>query len=289
MHLHQITIIGLGLIGGSLAKALAKLSLCESLLGVDPSIENRTLATNQKIIDSAYPDLSPEVFDSDLIFICTPVLECMHILDSLAGKLKKSAIVTDVGSTKEEILRFVGQMSSPPIFIGGHPMAGAEHSGYKASKADLFENATYLITPSPTTTQAALDILTHIVTALGAKPYEIDAKTHDHLLSTISHLPHIVAAGLVHVLAKSHASMDSYQKFIGGGFKDTTRIASSNPVMWEHILLSNKESILGDIHAFIQLLEALKQNILQNDRPKIHSFFEESKAYRDRLLSDKTS
>lgn len=287
MQLKKITIIGLGLIGGSLAKAINKNSICETLVGIDGNLNSIEAAKQEGVIQAGDTSIQEYVYDSDMIVICTPVLECIKTLHFLHGKVKPDCIISDVSSTKLEIINCVNAMENPPIFVGGHPMAGKEKSGYLSADADLFNKATYLVTPSKSSTPDATKILTKIIKTIGANPILIEAEEHDKVLSGASHMPHIMAASMVTLLNDPSLQKYQFEKFIGGGFIDTTRVASSNPIMWEQILLSNSNNIIAHLEIMENIIKNLKTYIQEADSEKINQFFKTAKTTRDYLISNK--
>lgn len=270
--------------GGSLAKAFYENSICEKIIGVDPDNRNIQAALSQDVIDEGYQEITNAIFDSDLIFIGTPAIECVNILKKLSGKVKKNCIVSDLCSTKVEIINAVNELYDAPVFIGGHPMVGRERSGFLHGDGGLYKDAIYLLTKAKTTTKESVEIITEVIEKIGAKSLMVEKDEHDKILAQVSHIPHVVAAGLVNLLNKSETRLEKFQQLIGGGFIDTTRIASSNPVMWEQILLSNSKNMVEQIEIFQNILEDLKADIIRKDNVAINLFFEKSKEYRDNLI-----
>ncbi len=283
----KVTIIGLGLIGGSLARALKERVGITDITAVNRSLRSVDAALKDKTISRGFSELNQYVYDSDIIFICTPVRRAIEYIELLKDKVKPGCILTDVGSTKSEIISYINKMDNPPLFIGGHPMAGSENTGYEAGFTHLFENAFYILTPSKTTTDYSMDLLTKIVEKIGAIPVKIDAKEHDRATACISHVPHIIASTLVNMV-KFMDSEDGKMKLLAaGGFKDITRIASSSPEMWENIVLSNKEQIGGILDAYVELLKKFAASMKHDDSEAILDFFRSAKDYRDTFSSRK--
>ena len=211
-------------------------------------------------ISRGFSELNEYVYDSDIIFICTPVKLAIEFIKALGGKVKKNCIITDVGSTKGEIIEYIDKMIDPPLFIGGHPMAGTEKTGYSSSFSHLFENAFYILSPAKCTTEEALNTMVNLVKAIGAMPVVIDADEHDKATASISHVPHIIAAALVNLVEKLDSRDGQMHMLAAGGFKDITRIASSSPEMWENIILSNKYRIIEVLEYFTDSLEEFKES-----------------------------
>lgn len=279
----KITIIGLGLIGGSLARIFSERLGISDITAINRSEESIIQAINEGVISRGFCELNEYVYASDIIFICTPVKRAIEYIKALGGKVKKDCIITDVGSTKGEIVEYINKMIDPPCFIGGHPMAGTEKVGYSASFSHLFENAFYILSPCKSTGDDALELMVSLVKAIGAIPVVIDAQEHDKATASISHVPHIIASALVNMVAELDSGSGQMQMLAAGGFKDITRIASSSPEMWENIVLSNKFRINEILDCFIKTLENFKLHIDNDNSKDIYNFFEAAKKYRDSL------
>jgi prephenate dehydrogenase len=178
-------------------------------------------------------------------------------------------------------------MHSPPCFIGGHPMAGNEKTGYRESVAHLFENAYYVLTPSKTTTKSSIEIMMEIVKSIGAIPVKMDSHEHDRITGSISHVPHIIAAALVNLVKQSDTPGGTMKKLAAGGFKDITRIASSSPEMWENIISSNNEPICDILKKYIDMLKQFSDTVKSSDSNTIFNFFNTARQYRNSLSSHK--
>lgn len=281
----KITIIGLGLIGGSLARALKeRLGIC-NITAVNRSQEAVELAVRDGSIRRGFSEINEYVYDSDIIFVCTPVKKAIEFINALAGKVKAGCIITDVGSTKGEILAHIDSMDNPPCFIGGHPMAGTEKTGYASGFAHLFENAYYVLTPGKHTPEAAVIKLVEIVKGIGAIPVVMEAGEHDRITGGISHIPHVVASALVNMVKELDGPDGNMQILAAGGFRDITRIASSSPEMWENIVLSNKQHIRILLDYFTGVLDRFKNSLDSDDSPAIMEFFGMAKRFRDSMSS----
>jgi len=286
MEINRITIAGLGLIGGSLAKAFRRTNPNFEIIGVDKDRNNLALALKDGTINKAFQRIEEAVSNSQVIFVCTPVTSIPSLLKTLAGILKPGTIITDVGSVKTKIIEQAAQILPRDIFfIGGHPMAGAERSGYSSSVAHLFENAYYVLSPLPGTPSEVIDSLQLLISSTGALPLLLDPLTHDQRVGSVSHLPHIIAAALVNTVKELDGPDRAAQKLAAGGFKDITRIASSNPAMWRDICLSNKEQLKPMIAAVIEHLNLFSQALDNNNETEIHEFYQKAKDYRDNLPS----
>jgi prephenate dehydrogenase len=280
---NSISFIGLGLIGGSLAKALKERLDITEITAVDVSAQSINQALAEGYITKGSTEINDDVYNSDLIFICTPVKNAIEYIKKLSGKVCANCIITDVASTKSEIVNFVNSMDNPPRFIGGHPMAGTEKSGFTSSLSHLFENAYYILTPSKSTQENDIDTMCNIIKHIGGIPVITSADDHDFVTATISHVPHIIASALVNLVAKTDYPDGKMQTLAAGGFKDITRIASSSPEMWENVVLSNTQKIKGVLDTFVETLNEFKQLMDSNDSSGINNYFRAAKELRDSI------
>ena len=271
----KIGICGLGLIGGSLAKALKTKSKINDISAFDVNETFLVTAFNEGII-SMFSNNSFNIFENcDIVFVCTPVLTVLSNIREISKHT--NAIITDVGSTKFEILNKTKDYN----FIGGHPMAGSEKSGYFASDEALFENAIYVLCKGEKANASSLNILRELVSSIGAIPLEMDALEHDKAVGIISHLPHILSASLVNTAIDNNNK--NIMKLVAGGFKDITRISSSNPKLWKEIIISSSDVISKILDDYIEKLIDIKNSISKNDSEKILSLFTNAKKYRDEI------
>lgn len=277
----RIVIIGLGLIGGSLAKALRQRLNILDITAIDMDEDAINEALRDGTINRGFTQLNEYVFNADVIFLCTYIKSTIEYIKEIHGKTKQECIITDVGSTKAEIINLVDSLPSPPCFIGGHPMAGTEKAGYNTSRAHLFENAYYILTPSKTADERSLDFMTGLISGIGGIPITIDAYRHDRIVAGISHVPHVVASALVNLVKEIDFSNGKMQLLAAGGFKDLTRIASSNPEIWQNIMLSNREQIGDILWALIDNLSIILQAIEEGREKDIYSFFSSAKDFRN--------
>lgn len=276
----KVGIIGLGLIGGSLAKALkAKypLEIAASNRSEQPLLD----AFNDGIIDK-YSLTVNEIFEGcDIVFICTPVAKIAGYIESLMPFIPSGCILTDVGSTKnniyEQALKF-----EDICFIGGHPMAGSEKTGYKASTDYLFENAYYIITPLPSVPAEKIKLFCGLIERIGAIPITTPPDKHDFAVAAISHLPHIIAGTLVNTVKGLETDDKLLQTLASGGFRDITRIASGSPEMWHSICTENKNQILNALTSFKNCLNGI-EGLIAGDNDGVYSFFESAKDFRDSI------
>lgn len=280
----KLSIVGVGLIGGSLGLALKnKLKDQIYIAGYGRNIKNLEEAKRIGAIDDIASDFE-EIARSDFIYLSTPVLSMLPIIKALIPFLTPGTIITDAGSTKSLIFDEIKKMLPDGIYyIAGHPMTGREKSGVAAAKADLFEGKMYVIIDDETVPQEAYDKLMRILEKTDARFSRLSIEEHDKAASVISHIPHVAASALVHLLEKS-PSQNIAKNLIGGGFRDTTRIASSNADMWADILMSNADCIAKDIDKYIEILSRLKSAVSEKNRDKLYDYFNEGKIFRDNLL-----
>jgi len=283
----KISIIGLGLIGGSLARALKERLNIRDITAVTPNRHDIDAAIRDQVICRGFTQPNEHVYDSDVIFICTPVKYIFGYVKSLAGKIKPGCIVTDVGSTKSEIIDLVNSMDAPPCFIGGHPMTGMEKDGYSSGVAHLFENAYYILSPSRSTTPQSMAFMKSLIEGIGAIPIVLDSKEHDRITGGISHVPHIIASALVNLVKDMETPDGKMQMLAAGGFRDITRIASSSPEMWESITLSNRMEIIGILDRYIEILARFRESVDRKISTNIYDFFETAKKFRDSIPAGK--
>lgn len=282
----NIGIIGFGLIGGSLAKALKKVHAQNSyIIGYDVHTAYTQAAYEDGVIDSIAADTSYAFSNCAVIFICTPVSYMPGIIKNLLPHVANDCIITDVGSTKYnlicEIDDIIKQTNKRIYYVGGHPMAGSEKSGYQASTTHLFENAYYLLTPMSNTPEFILFILQKMVERIGAIPLVLSASYHDFATANISHLPHIIASSLVHLVKDNDGESRHLHALAAGGFKDITRIASSNPDIWTSICLSNKKHIQKVFKKYLDILDKFYQALETDQEDLLYAFFDTAKIYRD--------
>ncbi|MDF2522641.1 MAG: prephenate dehydrogenase [Clostridiales bacterium] len=277
----RVAIIGLGLIGGSLARAFRERLGISDIIAVNPTSEALEEALKDNVISMGFTELNTHVYNSDVVVLCTPVKRTLEYLKILADKVKPDCIITDVGSTKSEVVACMNNMPGSPCFIGGHPMAGAEKSGYSASLSHLFENAYYILTPCKSTSSLSIDLMSEMINGIGAIPIIMDAAQHDKIAGTISHIPHIIASALVNMVKEQDAGDGKMQMLAAGGFKDITRIASSNPEMWENITLSNKQYVSDILEKYIICLNRYRGFIDAGDSKEVYDFFNSAKIFRD--------
>ena len=275
--------IGLGLIGGSIAKAIRSYYPEYELIAFDKNRETLALAVQEGIIDTACSSIDDNFKGCSYIFLCAPVSWNTAYLSQLKDLIGSGCILTDVGSVKTSIHEEIISLGMEECFIGGHPMAGSEKSGFANSKAHLIENAYYILTPSEKMAAEKVEVCRQFISSLKAIPIILDYKEHDLITGTISHLPHIIAASLVNFVHDTDTKDELMKALAAGGFKDITRIASSSPVMWQQICLKNSRNISRVLEGYIQVLKQAKQAVDSKDEAALYSMFESSRDYRDSM------
>lgn len=281
----HMVVIGVGLIGGSLARALRAKGAVSRLTGLGRGEKNLSRAVELGVVDRFCTDPAEAVADADLVFVATPVRSIPRVVAGIAPFLKEGAVVTDGGSVKEEIVRECEQILPPGRhFVGGHPIAGTEHSGVDASFATLYEGRRCILTPTVSTDPDALDLVRRVWETAGSRVVLMDPSTHDRVVAAISHLPHMAAYALVNAVGLLDAEGESILSYSAGGFRDFTRIASSDPEMWRDIALQNSRAVLEMMDHFARRFEELREMIERGDADGLESFFRLSKRLRDTLV-----
>jgi len=284
LHIPVVAIVGVGLIGGSLALALKEAGVAGHILGFDLDLHNLDQALQLGVIDHACSE-AEELFAADLIFLSTPVLAMAAALTAIAPHLKPGAILTDGGSVKEAVITALESLLPPTVrYVPGHPISGTERSGAQAAFATLYRGKRCILTPTERTDPQALALVTALWQAVGCEVILMDAEKHDRILAAISHLPHMVAYALVNAVGAYDRYEENILLYSAGGFRDFTRIASSDPTMWRDIALTNRDALLEMIERFEADLTQLKEAIRSADGPTLHSYFLRSKLNRDAIL-----
>ncbi len=287
--MREIAFIGVGLIGGSLALAIKNTGKYK-ITGYDINEQNLYKGVKLGIIDQYTTSLKEAVEGKDIIFLCAPVGQLESLIREIENyNLKKGVIITDTGSTKALVVA-AGRnlLEKEAIFIGGHPMAGSHKSGVEAADNRLFENAYYVLTPTKDVPDSAILDLSNLLSATKAKVLIMDSQNHDEIVGAISHFPHMIAALLVNQVAKYREKDEWYFQLAAGGFRDITRIASSNPVMWRDILLQNKEILVEIANQWKEEFDILLSSLLEGSAEQIEVFFSKAKAYRNQIPEKKT-
>ena len=280
--------IGLGLIGGSIAKALKNQQPEVNIIAFDIDKESLLLAQTEKITSTCYEQLddvaAKHLGSCDILFLCAPVSRNDDNLRVIKKHLSEHCILTDVGSVKTPIHKTIEELGLNESFIGGHPMSGSEKIGFANANALLFENAFYFLTPTEQVSQEKIDLMKEVISIIGAIPLILDSKKHDYITAAISHLPHVIAYSLVNLVNEN--DKDGMMKLIAaGGFKDITRIASSSPVMWQQICLTNTENIAELLDKYIDELSSMRDALRERDGDTLINSFQSAKEYRDSFMN----
>ncbi|SDD38422.1 prephenate dehydrogenase [Priestia aryabhattai B8W22] len=280
----RVLLIGVGLIGGSLALAMKK-HRHVTVVGADINTNEVQVANQLGIVDYVAEDIKTEAAQADYIVLATPVeYTTVWIHDLSTWKLKETVIVTDVGSTKGEIMKAAQALNKKRIsFIGGHPMAGSHTSGAVNARADLFCSARYILTPFENEQKEKIDALMHLLEPTGAQFVPLDAATHDQITGVVSHLPHVIATSLVRQVKGYSAQNHLVTEMAAGGFRDITRIASSNPHMWRDILKQNRSMLLTLLDDWMKEMEQVKLLVEKGDGHELFDYFSDAKEFRDSL------
>ena len=285
VYIDRLLVIGVGLIGGSFAIALRNAGVVGEIVGAGRSQENLERGVELGVIDRYVLDFSNEVGKSDVIFVSTPVLSTDFIFQKISLADYHGSVITDAGSVKGSIIQSAERHFDWGFqgFVAAHPIAGRENSGVTAATGDLYEGKRTIITPSRQSGEEATDLIRNLWLAAGSVVTEMNADTHDQLVSASSHLPHLVAFGLVNYIANHSRSAECFD-LAASGFYDFTRIASSDPIMWRDISLLNSESIVRELMGYIDRLEILTSQIAQGDGAAIEDFMKVAKISRDHHL-----
>jgi prephenate dehydrogenase len=282
----RVTIIGVGLIGGSLALAIKAQGMAREVWGVERDLGVLKKAQSLRVIDRGETNLSLSVPDSDLVVIATPVGQALKVAIEVLPLMKAGCILTDVGSVKRDLVEgLAGKVPDDRHFVGGHPIAGTERSGVEAAFAALFEGANCILTPTPEASAYATEKLKKLWEGIGSKVIFMEPGHHDEVFAAVSHLPHMVAYSLVKTVADIDGGQGELFLFTGGGFRDFTRIASSHPEMWRDICLFNQDQILKALAHYRSSLEVLEQAIKARNGEQLYQFFLSAKEARDNGLN----
>ena len=283
--IERFCIIGVGLIGGSLARALREAGYCRHIVGAGRSAAHLQKALELGVIDSYETDLARAVSGADMVLVAVPLGAMQSVFSAIRGQLADNAVLTDAGSAKGSVLDDARQAFGevPGFFVPGHPIAGTEQSGVEASFAGLYNNRRVILTPVEQTDTHATGRVRAMWEAAGAEVVEMDPQHHDAVLAATSHLPHILAFTLVDSLVRITDQQELFE-YAAGGFRDFTRIASSDPVMWRDICLANHDAIQSLIGEFIQELESVQRAVQAQDGDRLLECFANAKQTRDRFV-----
>jgi len=278
----RLSIVGLGLLGGSVAKAARAASLAQEIVGVGRNPKSLEPALRERAVDRITTDLTEGVRGADMIVLATPVATLERQLPAVWEAASSHALLTDVGSTKAGIVRAAEALgaSRPLGFVGSHPMAGSNLAGYAVARPDLFRDATVVVTPTELTDARAVKRVTELWESLGARVVTMDPVAHDRAVAAISHLPHLVAMALVDAVARgAPGAFDVAAR----GFKDTTRIAASDPQMWQEIFFANRDALGATLRTFRTSLDELERLIEAGDAETVRSAIDRIRTVRERL------
>ena len=281
MNMNKFGFISLGLIGGSIALAIRQ--ICPNAHITAYARRQSTLdeALAAGAIDAGTTEINELFADCDMIFLCAPVAVNNQFLEQLKPVISEKTIITDVGSVKGSIHEAVSQLGLDSHFIGGHPMAGSEKTGFANANPILLENAYYILTPTEAVSQEAVAEYYSLVKKMGAIPLILSHREHDYVTAAISHVPHLVAAALANLVHDHDSASETMKMIAAGGFKDITRIASSSPEMWESICMSNTENIAGLLDDYIDSLQTISKAVRAGQTGFTYDLFAASKEYRD--------
>ena len=282
--IQELAIVGVGLLGGSVAKAARAGGLARRIVGVGRDVARLQPAVDDGSLDAATIELETGVREADFILLAAPVLAIEGLLERMWRAAPDGTVITDVGSTKRNIVRAAERLAArrPLAFVGSHPLAGSEQSGYGVARADLFRGATVVVTPTEGTELGALKRVTEFWEALGARVSSLDPETHDRTVAAISHLPHLIACALVDGAGRVEPAA---LELAARGFRDTTRIAAGDPALWTAILLQNRAAILDALTSFEGALGQFREALERGDRAAIDALLGQGKRNRDALGS----
>ena len=283
--IERLCIIGVGLIGGSLARALRDAGACREVVGAGRNAGNLQTAVELGVIDRYETDLAQAVRGADMVVVCVPLGAMEGVFNTIKGQLADEVVLTDVGSAKGSVIEAAQRAfgSVPEFFVPGHPIAGTEQSGVEASFPGLYNDRRVILTPLPDTSTHATERVHDMWEAAGAQVVSMNPVHHDAVLAATSHLPHLLAYSLVDTLARLDDN-DEVFEYAAGGFRDFTRIASSDPVMWRDVCLANSDAILLMVEHYINDLKVLSEAIRNHDGQQLLDVFSAAKAARDRFI-----
>jgi len=280
--IRELAVVGVGLLGGSVAKAARAGALARRIVGIGRDAARLQPAVDDGTLDAATTDLDAGVRQADFVLLSAPVLAIEGLLERVWRAAADGVVITDVGSTKGNVVRAAERLAArrPLAFVGSHPLAGSEQSGYRVARVDLFRGATVVVTPTDRTELRAVKAATEFWEALGARVSTLDPETHDRSVAAISHLPHLIACALVDGAARVDPAA---LELAARGFKDTTRIAAGDPDMWTEIFLANRTALSASVDAFGKALADLQRAIAAGDAATLRAVLARIKALREGL------
>ena len=275
----QVTIVGVGLMGGSLGMAIKKHGLAREVVGLSNKESSLSEAVKIRAIDTAETDVARAVRPADCVILATPVDVIIRLLSVINPYLKRGCLLTDVGSTKVDIIEASEKMlSHPDCFVGSHPLSGSEKKGIESASAELFENCQCILTPSKYTNQVVREKIRHLWTKIGCRVIVLSAAEHDETLAYTSHLPHLLAYGLMETIPPE------FMGYVSQGFKDTSRIAASSPQVWNDICMTNASNVIKGLDKFVKQLSYLRKSIINKDAKALVQHFTRAKEKRDLII-----
>ncbi|MBF0618620.1 MAG: prephenate dehydrogenase [Candidatus Omnitrophica bacterium] len=275
---NKVVILGTGMIGGSVALAMKKAGLAAKIVGVSRQEVSLRTAITMGVIDEADQDVKKAIQNADCVILAAPVKVILENIEDICKHLRRNCIVTDVGSTKLAIVEAAEKLFPPHVlFVGSHPMAGSEKSGVSHANGELFKGAICVMTPTDKTNKLAKEKVKHLWTAIGMDVKSLTPAQHDEAMSFVSHLPHLMAFGLMRVIA------DENLGYAGAGLRDTTRLAGSSAKMWTDICLSNYRHVLKALDESVKSLSEIRKAIVDKDETALAQYFTQAKAKRDLL------
>jgi len=284
-YIDKLAVVGVGLIGGSLALALKEAGAVGHVVGIGRGLPNLETALKLGVVDSYTQDLAKGVADADVIFLATPVQALGAVAQQAMPHLKAGAIITDGGSVKQTVIDAVEPHLRDDVhFVPGHPIAGTENSGAEAAFATLYCDRRCILTPTGKTDAEALDRMQRMWRLVGSQVVVMDVEKHDRVLAAISHLPHMVAYALVNAVGSYDRYNENILEYSAGGFRDFTRIASSDPTMWRDIAMTNREALIEMMEQFEAFFAELKEDVAIGSGERLFEFFRRSKESRDEIL-----
>ncbi len=286
----QLAIVGVGLIGGSAALALRRAKQVGRIIGIGRTSENLALALTRGVVDDVAHDYAHGVADASLVLLAVPVGQMAGVLAQIAPHLPENAVVTDVGSTKNDVVALARQHLAGrlPAFVPGHPIAGAEQSGVGAAQAALFQGKDVVLTPLPETDPAAVAQVGALWQACGATVSQMSPETHDQVFAAVSHLPHLLSFALVEAIA-CRENADQLFHYAASGFRDFTRIAGSSPEMWRDICLANRHALLRELDGYRSQIDHLRQALAAEDGTVLAAIFDRARTARNGWLDNQIS